>query len=244
MIRLLVLVLLTCLPGLASASTGGPALKKAHIDIHNKASLQRGARIFVNYCLSCHSAAYMRYNRMASDLGISEAQLEDNLMFAADKPGATMQVAMRATDATKWFDISPPDLSVIARSRGADWLYSFLLSFYVDASRPTGVNNVYFEDVAMPHVLWELQGLQALKPDGAQGEDSHSGSAQFEIVMKGSQSPKEYQKTVHDLVSFLVYMGDPARLKRERIGPWVLVFLVFFLGLSYLLKREYWKDVH
>lgn len=222
------------------------ALMQAKVDLSDRESLVRGATIFVNYCLSCHSAAYMRFNRVGQDLGIDEDTLKRDFMFGADKPGDTMTVAMRKEDARDYFGTPIPDLSVISRARGADWLYTFFMTFYRDPARPFGVNNVQFKDVAMPHVLWELQGLQrAVKeretlPDGATVERI----THLELETPGLQSPAEYAATVQDLVNFLVYLGEPVQLQRYTIGAWVIGYLLVFLVVAWLLKREYWKDVH
>ena len=228
-----------------AAGGHGPSLLPANIDLANKTSLQRGARLFVNYCLSCHSAAYMRYNRIAEDLGLSEEAVQTNLMFASDKIGDGMQVAMRPDDAVSWFGAAPPDLSVIARSRGEDWLYNFLLSFYVDETKPTGSNNRIFPDTAMPNVLWALQGEQ--RPVYTETKSDGSEKAvidHLELSKAGLMSADEFRDAVRDLVGFLVYVGEPAKLVRYRTGFWVIVFLLVFLGAAYLMKREYWKDVH
>ena len=227
----------------AMAAGGGLPTMEANINLSNKVSLQRGARLFVNYCLSCHSANYMRYNRMAEDLELSEDAVKENLMFAADKVGDTMGVAIDPTDAETWFGVTPPDLSVIARAKGADWLYSFLNSYYRDDSRPTGVNNLYFTDTAMPHVLWELQGLAELDTTEAH-DDDHGHGATLTVAEGGKLTQTEYQNATRDLVAFLVYMGEPAKLVRYKIGFWVIVFLFVLLVATYLMKREYWKDVH
>ncbi|MBK8959185.1 MAG: cytochrome c1 [Proteobacteria bacterium] len=235
--------------GLVSASEGGPALLEAHVNLDSKPNLQRGARTFVNYCLSCHSASFMRYSRLVDDLGLPKEVVEKNLMFTTDKIGDVMQVAMKPADGEQWFGVPPPDLSVIARARGADWLYSFLMGFYKDDKRPTGVNNLYFPTTAMPAVLSRLQGVQVLKP-AAEGEaahgEGHAGHAgpTLELAMPGTQSPEEYAATVRDLVSFMVYLGEPAKLVRYKIGFWVLAFLFVLFISTYLLKKEYWKDVH
>lgn len=228
------------------AAGGGHALKKANVDLSSKTALQRGARIFVNYCVSCHSASFMRYNRIAKDLGLSEEIVETNLMFTTDKIGDTMNVAMDPADSEVWFGVAPPDLSVIARSRGADWLFSFLQSYYLDDSKSTGVNNLIFTDTAMPHVLADLQGLNRAKFNVEVDENGteHNVFAGFENVTPGQQSPEQYEQTVRDLVTFLVYLGEPAKLVRYKIGFWVLVFLGVLWGATYLLKKEYWKDVH
>jgi len=218
----------------------GVALEHAGVDVSNIGSLQRGARHFVNYCMGCHSAQYVRYSRLAQDLQISEEQLIENLMFTGGQPHDTMQVAMPAADAERWFGAAPPDLSLIARSRGADYLYTFLRSFYVDDSRPTGFNNLVMESVAMPNVLWQLQGTQrAVFHDGEHGAEFGG----FEPVTAGSLSPEEYDQFVSDLVNFLGYIGEPAQLERRQLGIWVLIFLLVFGLLSWALKREIWSDV-
>jgi len=221
--------------------------ESAHIepagnDITNLASLQRGARNFVNYCLGCHSARYVRYNRLAQDLGISEDQLVNNLMFVSEKPHDTMQIAMPPGDAKEWFGQEPPDLTLIARSKGADYLYSFLRSFYVEEGRPTGVNNLVLDGASMPHVLWQLQGLQAAVFETSE-DGGHREFKGFEPVTAGSLSAEEYDNFVRDLVNFLVYIGEPVQLERRRLGAWVIAFLLVFGLLSYLLKQEIWKDV-
>ena len=225
-----------------AAGRHGPELLDANVSLGSKASLQRGARTFVNYCLSCHSAAYMRYNRLVEDLDLSEEAVEKNLMFTTNKIGNTMTVAMQPQDAEQWFGVAPPDLSVIARSRGADWLYSYLLGFYLDDSRPTGMNNLYFPDTAMPHVLWELQGLQRLV-EAQEDAHGHRGP-NLEIVVPGKLDRSQYEKTVRELVSFMVYLAEPAKLVRYRVGFWTIAFLLVLLAATYLMKRDYWKDIH
>lgn len=228
------------------AAGGGNGLMQANINLSDQASLQRGAKIFVNYCLSCHSAAYMRFNRLGKDLGIREDILVANIMFGTDKPGDTMTVNMSADDAIQYFGVVPPDLSVTARSRGADWLYTYFMTFYLDENRPLGVNNLAFKDVGMPHVLWEKQGWQkavykeVTEPDGTISKKI----GHLELVEPGSESPEEYQQTVTDLVNFMVYLGEPIVLKRKQIGGWVIVYLGVLLFFVYLLKKEYWRDVH
>lgn len=217
-------------------------LDKAPINAKNKASLQRGAKIFVNYCLNCHSAAYMRYNRL-TDIGLSEEQIRNNLLFTDGKVGDPMTVAMTKPDGSAWFGAAPPDLSVEARARGADWLYSYMRGFYRDDTRPTGWNNVVFDKVAMPHVLWQLQGIQVLKPEGQQG--THGGSATSNLVLEepGLLSQTEYNALVADLVNYLVFMAEPAKSTRLHLGVYVLLFLGLFFVLTYFLKKEFWKDV-
>ncbi|MCK6371512.1 MAG: cytochrome c1 [Gammaproteobacteria bacterium] len=240
-------VLVACLgiAGTAAAAGGGALHDRADVDVSNVASLQRGARNFVNFCLGCHSAQYVRYNRLAQDLQITEQQLIENLMFAAEKPQETMTIAMRGDDAVRWFGTSAPDLSLIARNRGADYLYNFLRAFYVDPSRPTGVNNLMLANAAMPHVLWELQGVnEAVFEDETDAEGvSHKVFREFRQVTPGRLSAEEYEQFVGDLVNFLVYIGEPMQLERQRLGIWVLAFLLVFGILSYLLKQEIWKDV-
>ncbi|MCI0400019.1 MAG: cytochrome c1 [Gammaproteobacteria bacterium] len=238
--------LLVSFPALLYGATEEIQLQHTNIDLHDKASLKRGARIFVNYCLTCHSASYMRFNRVGRDLGLTDQEVKENLMFVGEKVGDTMEVAMRSEDAKEWFyGVAPPDLSVVARSRGPDWLFTYFLSFYLDPSRPTGVNNLVFENVAMPHVLWDLQGWQKPKykmevyADGTEMQVIE----RLELATPGSQTEDEYRRTVRDLTHFLVYLGEPARLERERVGPWVLLFLGVFVVVVYLLNKEYWKDV-
>ena len=239
--------LLVFVPVLSLASEGGIELYHADIDLSDKRSLQRGARLFVNYCLSCHSASFMRYNRMAEDLGVTPDQLRDNLMFTTDKVGDTMTVAMTQEDGTRWFGSPPPDLSVIARARGVDWLYTYLLTFYKDddPSRPWGVNNLAFPDVGMPHVLWQLQGLQVPVYRETAGHNGEMGREidRLEPVTEGSMNPAEFRRAMRDLVNFLAYLSEPAKLQRYRIGAWVLLFLVLFFVVAYALKKDYWKDV-
>lgn len=236
---------------MAWASVGNVHLDKVSVDIRDQASLQRGVKLFTNYCLGCHSMKYSRYERIANDAGIPNEVYEKNLIFGDDKIGSLMTIAMDSKDSKTWFGATPPDLTLVARLRGADWLYSYLRGFYKDESRPWGVNNVVFKDVGMPHVLVELQGLCAKPPHiGAVTEiDPLSGQVKGksgceEFAMKGSMTPEEYDAAMRDLVNFLVYVGEPARLQAEAIAPWVLGFLVILFIFAYLLNKEYWKDVH
>ncbi|MES2237565.1 MAG: cytochrome c1 [Rugosibacter sp.] len=225
-------------PSLAMASETELHLDHAPDRSGNKAALQNGAKIFVNYCLNCHSASYMRYNRL-KDIGLTDQQIKDNLLFTADKVGESMSVAMRRDEAKEWFGVAPPDLTVIARARasefgsGADWLYTYLRGFYRDGERPTGWNNTVFENVGMPHVMWELQGEQVL------GEDH-----KLTLAAPGKMQPQAYDDMVADLVGFLQYMGEPGATKRKSLGWVVLLFLGVLFVLAYALKREYWKDIH
>ena len=233
-----------------AAGAGGGYMMHAEVDLSDRRSLQRGARTFVNYCLSCHSASFMRYNRLGRDLNISESVLKENFMFGTDKTGDTMTVALNRQEAEQYFGITPPDLSVTARSRGADWLYTYLMTFYRDSSRPTGVNNLAFPDTAMPHVLWELQGWQEAVYKEEVREDGEIITAidHLEVVTGPPRKPgpyqdETYQETVSDLVNFMVYLGEPIKLKRYTIGAWTIVYLLVLLIIVYLLKREYWRDV-
>ncbi len=227
------------------AAEGGVNLGHPNNDVSNIGSLQRGAKIFVNYCMGCHSAKYVRYNRLASDLEITEDQLLNNLMFLGGKPFDTMRNAMPAADAERWFGVTPPDLSLVARSRGTDFLWTFMKSFYIDDARPTGVNNLVIESVAMPHVLWELQGMQRAVFEEQKHEDGSSITVfeRFESVTPGILSPEEYDRFVRDLVNFLEYIGEPIQLERRRLGIWVLMFLLVFGLFAYGLKNEIWKDI-
>lgn len=225
-------------PTLAFAAGAALHLDKAPDVSGDKAALQNGAKLFVNYCLNCHGASALRYNKLL-DLGLTEQQIKDNLMFATDKIGEQMKVAIRPEDAKKWFGAAPPDLSLIARARasadgsGADWLYTYLRSFYRDDKRPTGWNNVVFANVGMPHILYELQGEQVLGPDH-----------KLMLAVPGQLSPAEYDTQIRDLVGFLVWMGEPTSGLRKQLGVAVLLFLGVLFVLAYLLKKEYWKDIH
>jgi ubiquinol-cytochrome c reductase cytochrome c1 subunit len=232
--------LLAAVPLIAGASEGNIHLDKAPVNLADQESLQRGARIFVNNCLNCHSASAMRYSRL-QDIGLTEDQIKDNLMFAAEKPGETMKVGMTRGDAKAWFGATPPDLSVIARSRGPDWLYTYLRSFYRDDTRPTGWNNTVFEKVGMPHVMWNLQGelVPRIKKEG-----EHEEIVGLELAKPGSVTLAEYDAMVGDLVNSLTWMGEPAQLKRKQLGLLVLAFLAIFFVVAYYLKKEFWKDIH
>jgi ubiquinol-cytochrome c reductase cytochrome c1 subunit len=244
----LVLLLASAAPA-AMASAEGVRLDAAPINPTDVVSLQSGARTFANYCLNCHSASLMRWNRLM-ELGLTESQIMDNLIFGGDKVGDLMNVAMTRKDARKWFGAAPPDLSVIARARGADWLYSYLRGFYRDPARPTGWNNAVYENVGMPNPMWQLQGERVRVEQTAKGDDAKDdhggaiGAVRYEMVKPGSLTPAQYDQSVSDLVNFLVYMGEPAATSRKQIGIFVLLFLLALWPLAYLLKREYWKDVH
>jgi ubiquinol-cytochrome c reductase cytochrome c1 subunit len=243
----LVVTLAVLFAGAATASEApGNVIKPAHNDITNVASLQRGARNFVNYCMGCHSARYVRYSRLRADLGLSEQQVIENLMFTGERVHDTMRISMRPEDAARWFGVPPPDLTLIARSRGTDYIYSFLKSFYIDPSRPTGMNNLVLPGTSMPHVLWERQGLQEAVYDGesdAEHNTVHKRFKELRIVRPGTETPQEFDQFVRDTVNFLDYIGEPMQLERRSIGLRVLTFLLVFFLFAYFLKKEYWKDV-
>jgi ubiquinol-cytochrome c reductase cytochrome c1 subunit len=249
----LILVLISAfgLLGSAHANTGGAiAWDKAPVDTSNMASLQNGAKLFVNYCLNCHSAAYMRYNRL-QDIGFSTEQIKDNLLFATDKVGETMKAAIDPKQAKEWFGANPPDLSVIARSRaaagqgsGADYLYTYLRSYYPDDTKATGWNNLAFPSVGMPHVLWELQGKR--RPIEEEHEEHGHVVKTFkgwEQLTPGAMTPLQYDQAVGDLVNYLQWMGEPAQNTRVRVGVWVLIFLLCFTVITWRLNAAFWKDV-
>ncbi|QAZ40323.1 cytochrome c1 [Methylibium sp. Pch-M] len=252
--KLIALLLAACaFAGTARASEGGIAWDKfPQNKMTDVASLQHGAKLFVNYCLNCHSAAYMRYNRL-QEIGLSEAQIKGNLLFATDKVGETMKVALDPKHAKEWFGGVPPDLTVIARSRagaggsGADYLYTYLRSYYRDDTKATGWNNMAFPSVGMPHVLWELQGQRTAK--FVEEADPHDASkklhrfAGYEQLTPGTLSPLAYDDAVGDLVAYLQWMGEPAQNQRKRLGVWVLLFLGVFTIIAWRLNAAYWKDV-
>jgi ubiquinol-cytochrome c reductase cytochrome c1 subunit len=239
-----ILALLLLFPALAWASSAGVQLDRAPLNPHDKASLQRGAQVFVNHCLNCHSASVMRYSRL-TDLGLTEAQIKDNLLFTGDKVGETMTSAMPTSVAKAAFGVVPPDLSLVGRSRGPDWLYTYMRSFYRDPASKTGWNNAVFPNVAMPHVLWEYQGEPALHV--TERMDTNTGdmvvTRKLVVERPGILKPIEYDRQVADLVNFLAYMGEPAQGDRKQWGVLVLFFLAGFFLLTLLLKNEYWKDV-
>jgi ubiquinol-cytochrome c reductase cytochrome c1 subunit len=238
-------------PDRVLASEAETVVEPAPIDVRDTASLQAGARTFVNYCLNCHSASLMRYNRL-KDIGLTEQQIKDNLMFTADKIGEMMNVAMTKKDAADWFGPAP-DLSLTARSRGSDWLWSYFRGFYRDPASGTGWNNTVFPGVGMPHVLWQLQGERVLIEDvskdvqGRPAKDSHGNvikSVRFEAVTRGALSSVEYDIAVRDLVNFMTWMAEPNQTLRKEVGIWVIFVLGILVALSYALYREFWKDVH
>jgi len=258
---LLVALVSASVVSVSARAAGGhdAVLDKVHMNMSDKASLQNGAKLFVNYCLSCHSAEYSRYNRVAEDLDIPLWQLKENLMFTTEKEGDLMKTTMPAEDSKKWFGVTPPDLSLAARVRNPDWLYTYLRAFYQDDSSPSGWNNSLFENVAMPHALYELQGVQRVVGKVEEGDhsaiDAHAapeavgdqtvvGDTIFELEHPGKMTPAEFDKSMADLTAFLSYMAEPAQLKRQTIGVFTLAFLIILMLLCMMLKAEYWRDVH
>jgi ubiquinol-cytochrome c reductase cytochrome c1 subunit len=236
-----ILIALLFAPLMALAAGGNVHLDKWPGSVSDKAALQNGAKLFVNYCLNCHGASFLRYKNL-QELGLTEQQVKDNLMFTSDKIGELMHVAARYDEQKQWFGVTPPDLSIIARARGnpgnaaagADWLYTYLRTFYRDENRPTGWNNVAFDAVGMPHVLWELQGSQVMNPT----------THKLELAVPGKLAPAEFDQAVSDLVGFMVWMGEPQQEYRRTLGWFVLAFLALLFVVAYALKKEYWKDIH
>jgi ubiquinol-cytochrome c reductase cytochrome c1 subunit len=261
--RTLAMLILLSFASAASAAEGGIRLAPAPVDRLDEASLQRGARNFVNYCLTCHTAKYMRYNRL-TDIGLSEAQISNNLMFATDKIGETMTVAMTPAEGKSWFGAAPPDLTVEARIRGRDWLYNYLLGFYRDEKSATGWNNLVFPNVGMPHVLWQLSGINKLVETEYEDHEKATAAAiavkglsaieplqgnKFAVLqvapdVPGTLSRVEYDTFVADLVNYMDYMAEPVRNRRIHLGIIVLLFLGVLFVFAYALKREYWKELH
>jgi len=251
-LSLAVVAVSLAMPLTANAAGGGFALETAGNDVSDTASLQRGARNFVNYCMGCHSAKYIRLSKLQETLQLTDEQMQDNLMFAADKIDETMTIAMPAGDAARWFGQAPPDLTLVARSRGTAWVYTFLKTFYLDDQAATGTNNLVLPNASMPHVLWELQGAQSASFESTTDEktgatvDHFGDPAYFEKLTQeteGTLSADEYDQFVRDLVNFLDWAGTPEQLERRTLGIWVLIFLLVFLIFAYLLKVEIWKDI-
>jgi len=247
----ILILIFSVLPTFAFAAGGGAQLESAPIDTSDMESVKRGAKHFIDYCLSCHAASYMRYNRIARDTGMTDAELREELIFTTNakgeptKVGSLMKVAMTDDYAKTAFGTTVPDLTLTARARGADWLYTYLKTFYVDPYRPTGMNNLVFPDVSMPNVLSSLQGLQkaVYKTETRQGVEVETVD-RLELAQPGSMTAEEFDVFVADLVNFMVYLGEPVLNERKSLGIKVLIFLVIFFVFAYLLKKEYWKDVH
>lgn len=237
-------LLLALVPALGLASSGG-TLESAGTDLSDKASLQRGAGLFMSYCSGCHSLSLHRYSRIAQDLDLTQEQVEQNLIFGESKFGENIRTGINPGDGNAWFGKAAPDLSLVARAKlgGPDWVYAYLKGFYVDEARPLGWNNTVFPGASMPHVLWEMQGIQ--RPVY---EESHDGAqphvARLELASPGRLDERQYDQVARDISAFLQYVAEPAAIKRESVGVWVVLFLAFFTFIAYLLKVEYWRDVH
>ena len=252
LIKKILLLLALALVGTAQAAGGGIAWDKFPTEkLTDRAALQEGAKLFVNYCLNCHAASYMRFNRM-TEIGLTPEEIKNNLLFTSDKVGETMKVSLDAKQAKEWFGATPPDLTVIARSRsaagqgsGADYLYTYLRTYYRDDSKPTGWNNLAFPSVGMPHVLWELQGERRpiFEKKTEHGHELEVFTGKWEVVKPGTLDAREYDAAVANLVAFMQWMGEPAAKTRVQIGVWVLLFLAVFTVIAWRLNAAYWKDV-
>ena len=257
--KLFAVLILAALPVFSFAAEHGAELESVDIDVSDKAAMQDGARTFANYCMGCHSAKFQRYERVAKDLGIPEELMLENLVFTGAKIGEHMKIGMQPEDAKVWFGAAPPDLTLVARVRGTDWLYTYLRTFYEDPARPLGANNKVFPNVGMPNVLVELQGRQVIGCKQVQVVEhgkkqydpltgapiTHEACDQLTVVPNtGKLSEAEFDEKIHNLVTFLAYSANPVKLESQRIGTYVLLYLAFFFVFAYLLKREYWKDVH
>jgi len=244
--KLVAAFLLSVVPAMASAAGGGAHLDSANVDLRDQASLQRGAKLFADRCMGCHGLKYARYERVGNDLGMTPADVKSQLMVSGGKIGDLMKSTMTAADSEKYFGTVVPDLTLVARLRGEDWVYTYLRSFYVDEKRPLGVNNVVFPDVGMPHVMADLQGLQkaVFREEKDKGGNPHKVFDKFEQVTPGTLAPNDFDAAMRDLTAYLAYMAEPVKLERQSLGIKVMLFLVLFLVLAYFLKKEYWKDVH
>ena len=244
--KLIAAFLLSVAPAVGLAAGGGVHLDHANVDLRDKASLQRGAKLFADYCMGCHGLKYARYERVGNDLGMTPDEVKNDLMVAGGKIGDLIKSSMSPADSEKYFGTVVPDLTLVARLRGEDWVYTYLRSFYADEKRPLGVNNIVFPDVGMPHVLAELQGVQkaVFKEEKDKDGNPHKVFEKFEQVSPGKLSPGEFDAAVRDLTAYLAYMAEPVKLERQSLGIKVMLFLVLFFVLAYLLKKEYWKDVH
>jgi len=251
----LLALLFAIVPVTAMAAGGASVPHSMEPDLHDQASLQNGMKLYVNYCMGCHSLEHQRFARAADDLGIPQDLVEENLIFSSDLAfNDQMHIAMDSGDAESWFGAAPPDLTLEARLRGTDWVYSYLLGFYKDPSRPTGVNNTVYELVAMPNVLEPLQGVQEMvcaetdQPVAGHEPDPLSGKYQscdvLQVTQPGTMEPAEFEEAVYDLTNFLAYVGEPSKLQAQALAPKVLIFIFIFGVIAYLLKREYWRDVH
>jgi ubiquinol-cytochrome c reductase cytochrome c1 subunit len=233
-------IVILAMPLWAQAAVSVKPLDQVAVDVFDLKSVQRGADYFVDYCMGCHSLKHLRYSRIGKDLGLTEEGMRQGLMVGGAKMEDSLLTAMDKEDAEKWFGVAPPDLSLIARARGDDWLYNYLKGFYVDPTTPTGVNNIVYENVSMPNVLWELQGTQKAVLGKEDGADVIKG---LELVTHGKMSPQQFDQAVTDLVTFLVYAAEPAQYERLRLGKYVLLGLLILTVIFYRLKKEYWKDI-
>lgn len=228
----------------AGMAAGKANLMHSGANVNDSASLQRGAQLYMNYCLGCHSTEFQRYQRLATDLGLDEDMVMENLVFTDAKIGDPISNSMRPEDAVRWFGKAPPDLSLTGRSRGADWIYTYLMSFYRD---DTGAwNNTLLANAAMPHVLWQLQGIQEPVYATQVDENGYESRVVESLLLAepGMLSPDEYSAAMRDLAAYLDYVGEPVQLKRKSIGVWVMLYLAIFALIAYLLKVEFWRDVH
>lgn len=241
----LMIVLMTKAISAVAAEQSNGVLEQVEVSLQDKVSLQNGAKLFVNYCMSCHSAKYMRYNRMAADLEIPEQLVESEMIFTGGKIGDAMTTAMSKEAGEQWFGVAPPDLSLIGKLRGPEWLYGYLRSFYIDDSTATGWNNLVFPNVAMPHALYELQGTQKaiFNTESDDNGNSHEVFTRFELVSEGKMDSQEYDRAMRDLTNFLYYMSEPARMVRIKYGIWTMLFLMVLGTLAFMLKKEYWRDI-
>ena len=248
-LRTVLFALLASVAAPAFAASGGVEKLPAHTNVGNQASLQRGAKLYMNYCSSCHSMQFLRYSRIATDLGLTEEQVMANLNLTGAKFGETIRSSLSRENGEAWFGAAPPDLSLTARSRGVDWIYTYLKSFYADPTRESGWNNTVLPGASMPHVLWELQGTQELVSGaaaGGHGADAHAdaGATHLELASPGALAPADYDEVVRDITTFMQYAAEPAALQREKYGVWVVLFLAVLTFLLWMLKHEYWRDVH
>lgn len=239
---LLLLSLVGVSPAVLAAGEGG--LQAANASLADRGSLQNGAKLFFNYCSGCHSLSLMRYSRIADDLGLTEQQVMGNLNFTGANFGEQIPASMSKQDGVAWFGAAPPDLSLMARARGVDYIYTYLKTFYIDPTRPIGWNNTTFPNASMPNPLWQLQGIQLAKFKAAEGGEAHGALEGFELHKAGTLTPAQFDTVARDITNFLQYAAEPAALKRKAVGIWVLLFLAGFTLLAWFLKQEYWKDVH
>jgi ubiquinol-cytochrome c reductase cytochrome c1 subunit len=244
MTRNLIVFLAGLLLSGSALAAGGGNLQQAGNDLGDQASLQRGAALYMNYCSGCHSLKYVRYARLARDLGLSEDQVQASLNFTGAKVGEQVHTAMAPADAQAWFGQVPPDLTLVSRVRGSDWVYTYLKSFYLDDERPLGWNNTLFPNASMPNPLWMMQGLQRAEYGAADEATGERPVERLVVDAPGSVAPEAYDRAVRDITNFLEYVGEPAALQRQSLGVWVILFLAFFTFLAWLLKKEYWRDVH